>query len=107
MNDNGTALEFFNTALALDPNNGEVAHQRGLVYFTMERYEEALNDFDLAFSVEPSDGNHLYYRAIILEKMGKIAAARRTWEVASGLFRQDGKDTKAAECAARGKRLRI
>jgi hypothetical protein len=42
-----------------------------------------------------------------LEKMGKIAAARRTWEVASGLFRQEGKDTKAAECAARGKRLHI
>jgi tetratricopeptide (TPR) repeat protein len=106
MNDENTALEYLNTALALAPDNAEVAHQRGLIYYSLERYEEALADFDLAFSVDPGNPMHLYYRALILELLNRGSEARRTWIVALRLFEEIGDTSKAAECKARIKRTR-
>jgi tetratricopeptide (TPR) repeat protein len=105
MQDENTALEYLNTALALEPDNADVAHQRGLIFYSLERHEEALNDFDQAFSVEPSNPMHLYYRALMLEILDRGDEAKRTWIVAQGLFEQAGDVTKAAECKARIKRV--
>jgi tetratricopeptide (TPR) repeat protein len=105
MQDEGTALEYLNTALALEPDNAEVAHQRGLIHYSLERHEEALNDFDKAFSVDPSEPMHLYYRALMLEILDRHDEAKRTWVVAQSLFEDIGNVTKAAECKARINRI--
>jgi tetratricopeptide (TPR) repeat protein len=99
------ALEYFNTALALNPVHPEVSHQRGLVYYSMNKLDEALSDFDNAFANEPSNPEHLYYRAMILEKLGRIPEAKRTWSVAASLYSDIDNEMKAAECNARAKRL--
>jgi len=100
-----TALEYLNTALALEPDNAGVAHQRGLIYYSLERHEDALDDFNKAFSVEPSNPMHLYYRALMLEMLDRPDEAKRTWVVAQSLFEQNGDATKAVECKARIKRI--
>ncbi|MFW9843504.1 MAG: tetratricopeptide repeat protein, partial [Candidatus Thorarchaeota archaeon] len=105
MQDESTALEYLNTALALEPDNADVAHQRGLIYYSLEKHEDALNDFDKAFSVDPSNPMHLYYRALMLEILDRSDEAKRTWVVAQSLFEQIGDSTKAAECKARSKRV--
>jgi tetratricopeptide (TPR) repeat protein len=101
----GTALEYYNTALALQPNNPDVAHQRGLLHYSIGRFEEALSDFDTAFSVDIENPSHIYYRAQSLEKLGRDDEAKRTWKLATSLYKQAGDTVKAAECSAREKRL--
>jgi len=98
MKDESTALEYLNTALALEPNNADVAHQRGLIYYSLERHDEALDDFDKAFSVDPSNPMYLYYRASMLEILDRVDEAKKLFEEADDV-------TKAAECKARIKRL--
>jgi tetratricopeptide (TPR) repeat protein len=104
MKDESTALEYLNTALALAPNNADVAQQRGLIYYSLERYEEALSDFDLAFSVDPGNPMHLYYRALMLELLDRRTEAHRTWVVALRIFEEIGDTAKTAECKARIRR---
>ena len=101
----GTALEYYNTALALQPNNPDIAHQRGLLYFSQGKFEDALEDFDTAFSHEVENPSHIYYRAQSLEKLGRNDEAKRTWKLAASLYKQAGDTVKAAECTAREKRL--
>jgi tetratricopeptide (TPR) repeat protein len=101
----GTALEYYNTALALQPNNPDVAHQRGLLYFSQGKFEDALEDFDAAFSHDIENPQHIYYRAQSLEKLGRNDEAKRTWKLATSLFKQAGDTVKAAECSAREKRI--
>ena len=105
LDEEGTALEYLNTALALEPKNADVSHQRGLIYYSLERYEEALDDFDVAFAVDPANPAHLYYRALLLEILDRDAEAKRTWQVALSLYKEMGEDMKVAECSARLKRL--
>ena len=105
LNDEGLALEYLNTALALEPNNADVSHQRGLILYSLGKHEDALADFDAAFSVDPANPLHLYYRALVLEILKRPADAKRTWLVAMKLFEEMGDETKVAECSARMKRL--
>jgi tetratricopeptide (TPR) repeat protein len=105
LNEQDTALEYFNTALALNPKDSTVSHKRGRLYFSLERFEEALDDFDNAFSSDPGNPEHLYYRALILENLDRNDEAKRTWQVAAGLYNEEGNVTKAAECNARARNL--
>ncbi|MEN3748913.1 DUF3857 domain-containing protein [Sphingomonas sp. HF-S3] len=65
--------------LAQDPS--AALDSRGLVYFRMGRYEEALADFDAALTQSPNMTASLYMRGITLNRQGKngnadLAAAR-------------------------------
>ena len=103
--DADVALEYYNTAMALAPTDSQVAHQRGLLYLSLDKLENALGDFDTAFSTEPGNPEHLYFRATILEKLERNKEAHRTWQVAQGLYEDIGDTMKAAECSAKVKRL--
>jgi tetratricopeptide (TPR) repeat protein len=76
-----------------------------LIHYSLERYQEALDDFDAAFAVNPGNPKHLYFRARILENLERNIEARRTWQVALSLFKEAGDEIKVAECLARLKRL--
>jgi len=105
-NDIPTALECFNTARALAPSDWDAAYERGMVLASAGKLQEALSDLDDAFSVAPDRPESLYQRAQILEKLYRNDEARRTWEVAAQLYREEGETMRAAECVARMKRLK-
>jgi tetratricopeptide (TPR) repeat protein len=98
-------MNCYDTALDREPLNPAFAHQRGLLKVSLGKLEDALTDFDTAFSVEPNNPTHLYQRGLILEKLNRNAEAKRTWQIAMSLFKQNHDGARAAECSARIKRL--
>ena len=49
------ALSYFEQALLLEPNNGEILNQKGAVLRSLGRYDDALECFNRALELDPSD----------------------------------------------------
>ncbi len=59
------ALEYFTTAIALNPQNEDALSNRGNVYRYLEDYENALADFHQALTVNPEFYQAYYNRATV------------------------------------------
>lgn len=53
-NNLGKAIELYSYLIEVSPNH-YVYNHRGLVYFSLSQYEEALADFNMAIEIEPKD----------------------------------------------------
>lgn len=49
------ALSYFEQALLLEPNNGEILNQKGAVLRSLGRYDDALECFNRALELDPAD----------------------------------------------------
>ena len=49
------ALSYFEQALLLEPNNGEILNQKGAALRSLGRYDEALECFNRALELDPAD----------------------------------------------------
>jgi tetratricopeptide (TPR) repeat protein len=49
----GEALEFFEKALELDPDNAETWYEKGLSLKKLKQYQEALKSFNKALKIDP------------------------------------------------------
>lgn len=49
------AIEYFDQATALAPNDATAYHARALANYCLEQYETALSDFDIAIRINPED----------------------------------------------------
>lgn len=47
------AIRLFTEALQYDSNNGEIYHNRGMAYSSLERWHEAASDFSRAIALSP------------------------------------------------------
>lgn len=47
------AIRLLTRAAQLDPNNGEIYHNRGMAYSYLKRWHEAISDFSRAISLSP------------------------------------------------------
>ena len=75
------AIRLFTQAIQLDPNNGEIYHNRGMAYSFMQRWREALSDFSRAVALSPHPSSY-EQRGTVNYKLGDRSAARRDWEQA-------------------------
>ncbi len=76
-----SALKDCTKSIELADHSSAALDSRGLVYFRMGRYDEALADFDAALAQSPDMTASLYMRGITLSRQGKngsveLAAAR-------------------------------
>lgn len=73
------ALDLLNQAIYLVPDNGELYHNRGMVYTRMEEYDRALSDFSRAIALSPHPGS-FEQRGYVYKQIGDTEAARLDWE---------------------------
>ncbi len=65
------AVQDCTRAIELAENNASALDSRALVYFRLNRLDEALADIDAALDRRPALSSSLYLRAVIERKMGK------------------------------------
>lgn len=76
------ALDDFDRASALKPNDPGLLLNRGLAYLSVDKYEAAINDFSHAIAVSPDDARLYVERARALAKLGYPADAYEDLEEA-------------------------
>ncbi len=75
------AVRLFNVALGLDPNNGEIYHNRGIAYTNLERWREAVSDFSHAISLSPHPSS-FEQRGMAYYQIGDKDSAFKDWQQA-------------------------
>lgn len=69
------AIEDYNKALKLNPDDTVTLSNRGAAYIELKRYDEALEDFTRATTLQPSNYVALSNRCWVLVLKGKLEAA--------------------------------
>ncbi len=67
------AIQDFDQALALKPDNGTALAYRGKAYYQLGQYGRAIQDFDDAIPLEPDKSFSLYDRGLAKKKIGDVA----------------------------------
>lgn len=65
------AIEAYNKAIELNPNDAEAYFWRGRAYIDLERYERAIEDFDKAIELNPNEKVAYRYRDLALSRSKK------------------------------------
>ena len=69
------ALNDFNAALKLKPNDPLLITYRGVVYYAKGQNDLAMKDFNRAIEIDPKCGKAYYQRGMIYENQEKYAQA--------------------------------
>jgi len=75
------AIRLFTEALQYDPNNGEIHHNRGMAYSSLENWREAISDFSRAIILSPSPLSY-EQRGLVYYKIGDRGSAFSDWQSA-------------------------
>jgi Flp pilus assembly protein TadD len=65
------ALETYQRALEIDPDNSIAFFDRGLVLTKLERSEEALLAYDRAITLDPANPNYRAQKMLLLDRLGR------------------------------------
>lgn len=79
-----TALKDCTRSIELSDSTAAALDSRALVYFRLQRYDDALADLDAALNARPNQASSLYLRGIVLNRQGKLAEGKR--DVAAAIF---------------------
>jgi tetratricopeptide (TPR) repeat protein len=71
------ALDDFNAAIALSPNESLAYYNRGNVYYDLGRFARAARDYSAALKLDPDNALFYYNRALAHERSGKRKLAVR------------------------------
>ncbi len=66
----------------LDPSNGSVEHNLGLISLRREDYGEALKHFDRSIELRPLSAPTHYYKGIAYQNLGQLEHAQESWNEA-------------------------
>ncbi|NER33694.1 MAG: tetratricopeptide repeat protein [Oscillatoria sp. SIO1A7] len=73
--DNQGAIQEYNKAIELNPNNHEAYHKRGNAQFDLRNYKEAIEDYTAAIKLKPEYVNAYYNRGLANDEAGNYGAA--------------------------------
>lgn len=79
-----TALKDCTRSIELSDSTAAALDSRALVYFRLQRYDDALADLDAALNARPDQASSLYLRGIVLNRQGKPAEGKR--DIAAAIF---------------------
>ena len=82
-NDYGRAIQDFNEALNLDPDNVAILQSRGWAYENKNDYEQAIRDYNRAISLQSSYGPAFIRRARVYELKRQYEQALADYEAAT------------------------
>jgi tetratricopeptide (TPR) repeat protein len=74
-------ISLLTKAIQLDPDSGEIYHNRGMAYCNLQRWSEALADFNRAIALAPHPSSY-EQRGIVYYQMGDRESARKDLEQA-------------------------
>ena len=63
------AIEYFNKAITINPNDADAYHNRGLAKYLLEDYAEAIEDYSEALKINPDFAAAYYNRGIVQIKL--------------------------------------
>jgi ppGpp synthetase/RelA/SpoT-type nucleotidyltranferase len=69
-----TALDLYTKLLIISPNH-YIYNHRGLIYFTLSEYQNALDDFSKAIEIEPNDTRVYTNRGLTFRMLGRYDEA--------------------------------
>ena len=69
------AIEDYNKAIELAPDNAKIYDERGLIYDKLEKYDEAINDFTKAIQIAPNSSKFYRSRGSSYGALGKYDEA--------------------------------
>lgn len=75
--DHEKAIEDFTAAIRLQPESqdGKPWRSRGIAYYDLKQYEDALNDLTRAIELDPKDGWSFHVRGRTLQRLGQFGFA--------------------------------
>ncbi len=76
------ALEIYQRAVELDPNDAEPVQLLATVYYRQQRYAEAAREFERALVIDPSVAEVYYPLGLTYAKMGEKAKSERCLKIA-------------------------
>jgi len=77
------AVQAFNTALELEPNNADIWYNKGYALNELRRFEEAIHSFDKVLQIDPKYEGALYGKGLALNNLGKKDEAAVMFNTAS------------------------
>ena len=83
------AQEIYRNIIVTDKSYAEAYLNSGLLYLDADSISRAYEQFDLLTSVAPTNYLGFYYRGIVNEKKGNKDAARKDYESAYNLNKED------------------
>ena len=79
--DYAEAVRLFTQALQHDPDNGEIYHNRGMAYNSLEHWREAISDFSHSISLSPHPSSY-EQRGLAYYQNGDRDSAFNDWQLA-------------------------
>ena len=88
--DRKKAVEAYNKAIKLNPNNNEYYTNRGFLKFLLSEPRLAIADYNQALSINQNDAAAYYNRGIARAKLGRLVKARKDFIRAKNLYEKKG-----------------
>jgi tetratricopeptide (TPR) repeat protein len=86
---NKAAVQYFQKAIALNPNFSSAYFSQGVSYGQLGQYQEALNQINRALKLEPQNGMYYYGRGRVYLLSGDEAKAMEDFRKAADLGDED------------------
>ena len=81
-NDNSQKIQWYSKAIQANPEFSPSFYNRGVAYYELKRYAEAVKDFNQALKLEPQSPAVYYYRAVCYQKMDSVDLALANFDTA-------------------------
>jgi tetratricopeptide (TPR) repeat protein len=76
------AIELYDAALAIQPDDHKALNNKGVALVNLGRYEEAIAAYDAALAIQPDDHKALYNKGSALGKLGRYEEAIAAFDAA-------------------------
>ena len=78
--DYSIALDFYEQAIKIDPNNADTWNNKGLALYNLRKYNEAIESCDRAVKIDPNNAYAWYNKGNALYALRKYNEAMRSYE---------------------------
>ena len=83
------SLEFFNLAIAINPNSDGIYNNRGRLFLTISQYDKAIEDFTRAITINPDNARYFINRGCTYSNKGQFKNAIEDFTNAIGINPHD------------------
>lgn len=99
------ALEDFNWAIQLNPNDIDAYYHRGTIYLKLKQYWDAISDFDRVVQQQSDRAEAYFHRAIAYDELRDVPHSIADYHQAAELFEKQGQSDRAREALAKRDRV--